>query len=109
MITSPDESGSTLRASSMPCIHAPTGECWLRRCWMRGCRQAEVKGLTKGTGKLAGDRLCQGLGGFCEYIRPCKDLCKKVIEQERAALDNRPTEDEIIKTWMDYGYDGMPH
>ncbi len=75
------------RQTHMPCIHADNGKCWLRRCWLRGCVTAKAKRLTDGTGKLAGDRLCQGPGGgFCEYIHACTGLCKKIMLRERMPI-----------------------
>ncbi len=63
----------------IPCIHSKDGACYLRRCLLRGCKKALNKGLTLGTGKLPGDRRCNGPGGgFCEYIHPCELLCKKL-------------------------------
>lgn len=115
----------------LPCIHVEAGVCHLRRCWLRGCKRAKELKLTDGTGKLPGDRMCQApatgfceyhypcegacrkaaedrhcqaTGGLCEYILPCKVMCKKVVAAELGL----PTEDQIIRTWLDYGYDGLP-
>ncbi len=75
----------------IPCVHSPGGTCYLRRCWLRGCKKALDKGLTLGTGKLAGDRMCQGPGaGFCEYLHPCVGLCKMIEAAERARAGREP-------------------
>ncbi len=72
-------------ADPIPCIHSDGGRCYLRKCLSRGCKKALDKGLTLGTGKLAGDRLCpREVGGFCEYIHPCEFVCKKIEAMERA-------------------------
>lgn len=69
-------------AGGLPCIHVEGGTCHLRQCWLRGCKRAKDLKLTDGTGKLAGDRLCQGWGGdFCEYLMPCVGPCKKLAHR----------------------------
>ena len=72
-------------AEPTPCIHSDAGLCYLRQCLVRGCRRAKGWGHTDGTGKLAGDRVCDAeVGGFCEYIHPCVGLCRKVVAMEHA-------------------------
>ena len=74
-------------AEPLPCIHSDAGLCHLRQCLLRGCKKAKALGLTMGTGKLRGDRVCQApAGGFCEYLTPCEWFCRKVIARERANL-----------------------